>query len=99
MLKRYGAGALTVLALTATQSSAEARPYADPAWRDVPAWSTVVPAQGARAIPIAVCPFGISDLAGYRGARRLDARLSFAYESAAIRNDSRQAIRAYVWCG
>lgn len=89
----------SLVAVLALAGTAQAKPYADPAWRDAPAWTSTVPAYGGvRAIPSGVCPFGISDLAAYRGSRRLDRFAAFT-GTGYIVNAYYRTIRVYVWCG
>jgi hypothetical protein len=88
----------TWLVLAVLTDAAGAKPYSDPAWNAAPAYGVVIDAAGLRAIPSGVCPFGISDLAAYRGRDRRDWAVAFT-GTGKIVNVSSRAVRAYVWCG
>lgn len=105
MTRRFLAAHLAVVLLTvasaAGASAAKADGvHADPAWRDAPAWTAVVPPYGGvRAIPATVCPFGISDVAAYtRDGRRRDRYVTGARNRYLV-NSYYRGLRVYIFCG
>jgi hypothetical protein len=69
-------------------------------WNSKPAYAVVIEPDRYAAIPNGVCPFGISDIDGYRKHNRISQRyLVWTRDTRAVYNTFRHHVRVFVWCG